>query len=640
MAIGCTALRAQGNDTVSAKHPLEPVPAPARFVEQKSEGTEACPVETLVNSACTGEITDCVKNSVVRLTTRRRDGSSFKCNGALIAVERENAADHLDKPYVLTSAYCVPDQDAAETIEVDWYHRSAGCEGDQNTLLDIATTTTTGADLLVRDEASGNALIALREAAPPGGACALLWDETVTPRAGTRYFTVFQPGGSAPQRTAAGFSLGYGVWYADNGERIHAGLPVLHWSQGRLVDSARGAPVLRPSDDGSLRIAGVHQLAHRTASERCNQGSAMTRIDRFAAGAARAYMLPNATGDDHGESPDSATALTPEAGVFGTLEDVHDVDLFAIEVSEASLVNVHVTSDFDLAMTLTDDEGAHVATDDEGGIGTSPRISRLLSEGIYYARVAAYAPNTGTNLEYFIRASVTPSTQVPKARLAFVPRAGHPLGEGFIRVTIGQTNEPSTVTVYGVDDQGNRAGPVSFEMHSSAARQITSRELESGAPEKGLSGALGDGEGDWVLELHSEETLGASAYLRTGDGVLTRIDERAGADGDGYRVETFNPGSNRRKLSLLRISNLEPEFPVLTLVEGLDDAGKLLRVVARIPPGESRTFDATELEEGSERLIGALGDGTGKWRLKVDANGEIAVVSLLRNVLGTLVNLE
>ena len=57
-------------------------------------------------------------------------------------------------------------------------------------------------------------------------------------------------------------------------------------------------------------------------------------------------------------------------------------------------------------------------------------------------------------------------------------------------------------------------------------------------------------------------------------------------------------------------------------ITGVDDdgeAGGEVRVV--VPAQGALTFTAGELEAGGEGLEGALGDGAGKWRLFVEAEG-------------------
>ena len=111
-----------------------------------------------------------------------------------------------------------------------------------------------------------------------------------------------------------------------------------------------------------------------------------------------------------------------------------------------------------------------------------------------------------------------------------------------------------------------------------------------------------------------------------------------------HEVVTFNPGSNRDRRSVLRIVNPRPEGDVEVTIHGIDDAGKTSGDPVRLtlPALTSRMLTAAELETGAaEGLEGALGDGEGKWRLVIDADALIAVMSLLESPkTGHLTNLS
>ena len=61
-----------------------------------------------------------------------------------------------------------------------------------------------------------------------------------------------------------------------------------------------------------------------------------------------------------------------------------------------------------------------------------------------------------------------------------------------------------------------------------------------------------------------------------------------------------------------------------------------------MPAGAAVELTAAELESGDSEAIasGALGDGAGKWRLRVASEGDLAVMGLLRSPMGHLSNLS
>ena len=193
-----------------------------------------------------------------------------------------------------------------------------------------------------------------------------------------------------------------------------------------------------------------------------------------------------------------------------------------------------------------------------------------------------------------------------------------------------------------VDDAGARAGPVELALPALATVHFNSGDLRDGAPAKGL--ATGGGAptlGDWRLEFASELDLRVSAFARSADGFLTSLSEPAPVGADGAaRVFFFNPGSNRNQRSLLRLVNDGAE-PAAVTVAGVDDAGAPGgEVRLTLPAGQARTLTAAQLEAGGEELTGALGDGAGKWRLTVESDAPVTVMSLLESATGHLTNLS
>jgi hypothetical protein len=91
---------------------------------------------------------------------------------------------------------------------------------------------------------------------------------------------------------------------------------------------------------------------------------------------------------------------------------------------------------------------------------------------------------------------------------------------GFMRI-INRSDQGGTVTIHGIDDSGERFGPVSLMLDALETVHFTSVHLENG--EAGLSPGLGDGEGNWRLELTSELDIEPLAYIRTSTGFVTSV---------------------------------------------------------------------------------------------------------------------
>ena len=213
--------------------------------------------------------------------------------------------------------------------------------------------------------------------------------------------------------------------------------------------------------------------------------------------------------------------------------------------------------------------------------------------------------------------------------------------EGFVRL-INHTDASQTVRITGIDDAGVESGPVVLTLAPLAATHFNSEDLEEGNAAKGVVGALGAGTGSWRLRLENAFGIEALAYVRTSDGFVTTMHEQVREGAMGHHVAFFNPGSNASQVSRLRLVN-PGEDAVEVTITGRDDEGEPApggEVRLTIGPGRARELSARELERGGEGLAGGLGDGSGKWRLFVTADGAIEVMNLLRSPTGHLANLS
>ena len=219
----------------------------------------------------------------------------------------------------------------------------------------------------------------------------------------------------------------------------------------------------------------------------------------------------------------------------------------------------------------------------------------------------------------------------------------NPAREGFVRV-INRSEQAGTVRITAIDDGGNRHGPVRLRIRANGAAQFNSRDLLAGNEVKRLLEGVGAVfvEGNWRLEFESDLDIEALSYVRTADGFLTALHDAAPFEDGVHRIATFNPASNVRQASRLRVVNPGRE-PAAVTVRGVDDAGASPGSPLRfsVPAGAAREFDAMQLESGDAGIEGALGDGEGKWRLTVESAAPLVAMSLLENTsTGHLTNLS
>jgi len=236
------------------------------------------------------------------------------------------------------------------------------------------------------------------------------------------------------------------------------------------------------------------------------------------------------------------------------------------------------------------------------------------------------------------------STQAGPRMIGFLPAAANLAQQGFVRL-INRSNQTGTITLSGIDDSGQPSpGVANVTIGPQQSLQFNSVDLEQGNPGKGLASGIGIGIGDWRLQVASALDIVPMALIRTPDGFLTSIHDRVVGDGLDSVVPLFNPAQNPNQVSALRLVN--PGAATVTVaISGRDDHGKAApggSLSVSLAPGTAREFSAIDLEHGNtdKGLIGALGDGNGKWRLDLDASAPVVAIHLLRDPNGFITNLS
>lgn len=215
--------------------------------------------------------------------------------------------------------------------------------------------------------------------------------------------------------------------------------------------------------------------------------------------------------------------------------------------------------------------------------------------------------------------------------------ASHSFQQSFVRV-INHSEQSGTVTVTAIDDVG-RTAETSFELAPWETRHFNSDDLEDGNSALGIT-AIGAGTGDWRLAVESVLPLEVLAYVRTADGFLTSMDDRARQPGLRHLVPTFNPATAVNRVSKLRVVNTA-DAPATVDIVGVDDRGmESEEVRIAVAANAAVTLTSQELEAGPPGSANGLGDGRGKWQLYVEADQRIIVQSLMETVSGHLTNLS
>lgn len=232
------------------------------------------------------------------------------------------------------------------------------------------------------------------------------------------------------------------------------------------------------------------------------------------------------------------------------------------------------------------------------------------------------------------------AAQVGEGSVLLFLSAGDALNEGRLRIT--NRSAAGEIRIRAVDDTGQSFGPVTMSVDGQQTVTLSSNDLETGNAAKGLPIGLGSGEGDWRLVLESELNLDVFAYARSQDGVVSIAHNVAAEGRRRHHVPFFNPASETRQQSRLRLIN-PSEGAAQIVIQAWDDAGDEApegAVSLSVAAGASTSLSTESLEDGARGLSGSFGEGEGGWRLAVQADREIQVMSLVEDTAGHLTNLS
>ena len=229
--------------------------------------------------------------------------------------------------------------------------------------------------------------------------------------------------------------------------------------------------------------------------------------------------------------------------------------------------------------------------------------------------------------------------------LPLVPGASDSGQQGFVLIR-NRSDVDGEVTIHGIDDAGERFGPATLELDAGHTASFNSDDLEAGNADKRLEPGIGDGTGHWRLVLATELDIEARGYIRTADGFVTSMYELAREHERvkrRYVVPFFNPASNEKIVSLIRVANPNAVAADVTL-EAWDSHGEAAEEAIKfsIGAGAAVLISSQQLEAGdADAFTGRLGDGAGKWRFEVSGGGRpLEVMSLLSTASGHLTNLS
>ena len=219
-------------------------------------------------------------------------------------------------------------------------------------------------------------------------------------------------------------------------------------------------------------------------------------------------------------------------------------------------------------------------------------------------------------------------------RVPLFPSASDGEGRrGLVRV-VNRSADSAEVGIDAFDATDRAYEELRLALEAESSAEFDATDLEQGNAAKGLTGSTGPGEGDWWLELTSASDIEVLSYVDTASGPLSAVRGTAGVEtATGMRYEAVLLSGEASELRLLNAGGEMVEVRV----SGTDDAGAPGgQVELTLAPWVARTLTWGMLSEGESGLRGALGAGTGSWRLSLESDGEIDVLSLVRGAGGML----
>ena len=547
--------------------------------------------------------------------------SSFACTGTLV----NDKVRTTFVPYFLTAAHCISTGSVARSVEAWWFYQRATCGGSARDRR--FSRTTGGTDLLTASARYDLALLRFREA-PPGGLGFSGWSGLPIDHPAGAY-GIHHPAGDLKK-----FSAGTTADNADSYGVTNA-IPVT-WSEGTTEGGSSGSGLFL--DNGGYLVGGLSHgpdcgpyITDHYGPFRDFLPQASRWLDN---------ALPPPADDDHGDSPAAATVVPLTSSTGGTLERSGDSDWFRIDLAADDALRVRTTGPTDTYGRLSVAGSDPVHEDDDSGTDSNFDILILEARaGTWYLEVSGAVTETTGAYTLHVDAQAPAEHLLP-----LVSAASNLRQQGFVRI-INLSERSGSVEIHAIDDSGRRFGPFSLSLDAGASTSFSSQDLEQGNPARGISVGVGDGSGDWRLELRTYLEIAARAYVR-GDGFLTSVHdvvvEESAFGSMTYRVPFFNPASNRSFVSSLRLVNLGSE-PAGVLITGSDAQGNPApgeSMALEVPAGAARTLSAQQIEEGDSDLLGSLGDGEGKWQLLIIADQPLQVMSLVRSRSGYLGNLS
>ena len=254
-------------------------------------------------------------------------------------------------------------------------------------------------------------------------------------------------------------------------------------------------------------------------------------------------MPPTGDGNDTAET---ATPITADTAVSGSITPADDVDYYRIVLSSRAQVVIETTGSTDTAGVLEDSDGTQLTSDDNGGTGSNFRILRTLETGTWYIRVAGSATGDYSLLARITDGNDSVGSATTIALGGNVPGSISPAGDvdyysftltARSQVVIETTGsaevhlqiQPQSGSALGTAGRphGDGALPTINSSHDTGTSRIV-RTLDAGTWHLRVTGSDSDATGDYslsttVTELDGNDTPATATAITAGTAVSGSI---------------------------------------------------------------------------------------------------------------------
>ena len=164
--------------------------------------------------------------------------------------------------------------------------------------------------------------------------------------------------------------------------------------------------------------------------------------------------------------------------------------------------------------------------------------------------------------------------------------ADNDVQQSFVRIN-NRSDEAGILTITGIDDEGVRSpNTVTLSFAAGQSRNFNSDDLENGNSSRGLTGALGEGTGNWRIKVTSSQTAKVLSLLEDPDGNISNLSTAIVPENDQYLINYMLPDDASQQGFIRFISNSNSATTVS--IEGIDEEGSSSNITLALGANEGR----------------------------------------------------